>query len=317
MARALWITGRRTAELRDEALAEPGPGEVRVRATWSGVSRGTERLVLEGRVPAEEAAAMRAPFQAGDFPWPVKYGYASVGVVEAGVLPAGTRTFCLFPHQEAYVVPADAVVPLPDAVPSPRAVLAANLETAVNAAWDGAVGPGDRVAVVGAGVVGALVGYVCGRIPGVEVELVDPADRSGLARALGVGFASPGRAAAERDVVFHASATADGLATAIGLAGVEARVIELSWYGAGAVQAPLGGAFHARRLALVGSQVGRVPAARAPRWTTRRRLALAVSLLADPALDALLDEEVPFEALPLALPGIVDRARLCARVRYG
>ncbi len=290
-----------------------------VRTLFSGVSRGTERLVLAGRVPPSEAAAMRAPHQRGEFPFPVKYGYGSVGVVEAGALPAGTRVFCLYPHQDRYVVPAAAVVALPDAVPAERAVLAANLETALNAVWDGRVGPGDRVAVVGAGVVGALVAWLCGRIPGTEVTLVDVLpERRGLAAALGVGFAVAGHAEGERDVVFHASATGAGLATAIDLAGAEALVLELSWYGEGTVPAPLGGAFHARRLTLRGSQVGGLPVERRPRWTYRRRLATALALLADPALDALISSEGPFASLPEDLPRVTSGpgGPLCHRVRY-
>jgi threonine dehydrogenase-like Zn-dependent dehydrogenase len=292
---------------------------VLVRATHSAISRGTERLVLEGRVPEALADVMRAPHQAGTFPWPVKYGYCSVGEVEAGALPAGTRVFCLFPHQERYTVGVDQVIALPDGVPSERAVLAANVETAVNAVWDAGVGPGDRVAVVGAGVVGSLVGWLCARIPGARVTLVDPLpERAAVAEALGCGFAAPGGAEGERDVVFHASASPGGLEAALGLAGVEAMVVELSWYGTTPVPAPLGGAFHHRRLQLRSSQVGGIPPGRRPRWDYRRRLALAVSLLEDPAPDVLIDGEVAFDDLPAALPEICGPAGgpLCRRVRY-
>ncbi|MEZ4239118.1 MAG: zinc-binding alcohol dehydrogenase [Myxococcota bacterium] len=314
----MWVVGPRTAEIRPERLRAPGPGEVRVRTTWSGISRGTERLVLEGRVPPSLAQSMRAPHQAGDFPWPVKYGYCNVGVVEAGALPAGTRVFCLFPHQDRYVVGADQVVALPDDEPSERAVLADNVETAVNAVWDAQVGPGDRVTVVGAGVVGSLVGWICAGIPGVRVVLVDPLPaRAEAARALGCAWSPPEGAPGDQDVVFHASATPAGLATALSLAGPEAMVVELSWYGTTPVPAPLGEAFHHRRLQLRSSQVGSLPPARRPRWDYRRRLGLALALLADPAPDVLVDGEVAFEALPVALPEICGPAGpLCRRVRY-
>lgn len=320
-ARALWIVGQGQAELRTEPLPEPGAGEVLVRTAFSGISRGTESLVLRGGVPEDQQEVMRAPFQAGAFPWPVKYGYTSVGRVEAGALPKGTPVFCLYPHQDAYVVPIEAVTPLPDGLPLQRVVLASNLETAVNAAWDAGVGPGDRVSVVGGGVVGGLVAWLLGRMPGVEVELVDvqPA-RAALADAIGVRFASPDAATGDRDCVIEASGAAAGLATAIGLAGVEARVVVLSWYGAGAVPVPLGGGFHSRRLILRSSQVGRIPPGRAPRFTFRRRLQTVLSLLAEgPELEALVDSEGRFAQLPTDLVRVAGGAGgvLCHRVRYG
>lgn len=315
-ARAFWTVGEGLGEIREETLAPPGPGEVLVEALFSGVSRGTESLVLRGLVPASERERMRAPFQAGAFPFPVKYGYLSVGRVVRGAPDLeGRVVFCLHPHQSRYVVPATAVVPVPDRVDPARAVLAGNMETALNAIWDASLGPGDRVAVVGAGVVGALVAYLAARVVGCGVELVDVLpERAELARTLGASFATPEHATPDADVVFHASATAEGLATAITIAGVESTIVELSWYGARAPAVPLGGAFHSRRLTLRSSQVGALPAARRARWTARRRLELAVSLLADPALDALVDGECTLEELPRVLPRLARG--LCQRVRY-
>jgi threonine dehydrogenase-like Zn-dependent dehydrogenase len=318
-ARAFWVVAPSRGELRPAALPSRGEGDVEVEALYSAVSRGTELLVFGGHVPASEHARMRAPFQDGDFALPVKYGYASVGRVVAGP-PAlrGRAVFCLYPHQDRYVVPAAAVCPLPGDVPPARAVLAANLETALNALWDAGAQPGDRISVVGGGVVGGLVAYLAARIPGCAVELVDlRPERAALAAALGVGFAAPARATGERDVVFHASGAPAGLVTALGLAGDEARVVELSWYGDRAVALPLGEAFHARRLTLQSSQVGRLPAARRARWDHRRRLELALSLLADPALDALFSGEVELVDLPAAMAGLGASAHLALRVRYG
>ena len=297
-----------------------GPGEVLVRALHSGVSRGTELLVYRGEVPASEFTRMRAPFQQGDFPAPVKYGYASVGVVLQG--PAalqGRPVFCLHPHQTLYAVPADAVHLLPDGVPPARAVLAANLETAVNALWDAAPRIGDRIAVVGAGVIGLLVGWLAARLPGCAVEVIDvqPA-RAAVAAALGVAFATPETAQRDADLVLHASGQPEGLVTALELAAFEARVIELSWYGRRAVSLPLGEAFHARRLQLRSSQVGQIAAAQRSRWSYRRRMALALSLLADPALDALITDSAPFAELPAVLARLAAGARetLCHRIDY-
>jgi threonine dehydrogenase-like Zn-dependent dehydrogenase len=320
VARALWYVRPGQAEIRDEPVKQPGEDEVLVRALYGAVSRGTEALVLAGRVPASEYERMRAPFMEGAFPFPVKYGYATVGVVEAGPSDLKGRTvFALYPHQSRFVVPATAVTPVPETVSPMRAVLSANMETALNAVWDANPGPADRIAIVGGGVVGALVAWLCGRLPGAEVTLVDVnAAREDLARALGVGFASPERAPTGCDLVVHASGMAAGLATALNLAGDEATVLEMSWYGAGEVAAPLGGAFHSRRLRLVSSQVGQVAPTRRPRWTHRRRLAAAVSLLADERLDALLTPALPFEDLPRRLPDILGPGSgvLCQVIAY-
>ncbi|MBL8573055.1 MAG: zinc-binding alcohol dehydrogenase [Hyphomicrobiaceae bacterium] len=295
------------AEIRAEPLGPLAPGLARVRTITSGISRGTESLVFHGRVPQSEWQRMRAPFQAGDFPFPVKYGYSSIGEVIDGP-PAwlGKRVFSLSPHQTLADLPVSALGEVPGGVPTARAVLAANMETALNAVWDADVGAGDRVAVIGAGVVGALITRLAARIPGTRVTLVDvnPA-RARLAPTLGAAFALPSNCPRDCDAVFHASATAAGLATALTVAGDEARVIELSWYGDGEVSVPLGQDFHVRRLQLISSQVGRIAASRRPRWDFARRRAAALDLLADDRLDALLAPPVRFVDLPARLPEIL------------
>jgi threonine dehydrogenase-like Zn-dependent dehydrogenase len=318
MAQALWITGPGVAELRPAAV-EPQPGDVVVETAFSGISRGTEALVLRGGVPASERDRMRAPFQCGDFPFPVKYGYAAVGRVADG--PAdllGRNVFALHPHQDRFAVPAAMAVPIPEDVPLGRAVLAANLETALNIVWDAAAAPGDRIAVVGAGTVGVLAAWLCARLPGAEVTLVDVnPSRAALAAALGCCFAEPSACPGECDVVIHTSATASGLATALAAAGLEATVVEASWYGEGMPPVPLGAGFHSRRLRLVSSQVGLVPARRRARWSNRRRLEAALRLLADPRLDALISGQTDFAALPAAYPAILDQSdTLCHRIGY-
>ncbi len=317
---AFWITGPGRAELRSERLPLPAPGDVVVRTLYSGISRGTESLVFEGAVPKSEYQRMRAPFQAGDFPSPVKYGYISVGRIEAGPPEIlGLHVFCLHPHQTRYVVPASAVHRLPEAVAPERAVLAANLETAVNGLWDAAPRLGDRVAVVGAGTLGCLCAWLTARIPGCRVELVDVnAARADVAAELGVDFATPAEAAPEADVVLHCSGHGDGLATALSLAGFEARIIELSWYGDRSVTLPLGMAFHARRLRLLSSQVGTVAPAQRARWNLSRRMALALELLMDPRLDVLITGEDPFSELPAVMARLSRDPgdTLCHRIRY-
>jgi threonine dehydrogenase-like Zn-dependent dehydrogenase len=314
LARAFWLAEPGLAELREEQLPLPGPDDVLVETLWSGVSRGTETLVFRGLVPPSLAQAMRCPFQEGAFPAPVKYGYQNVGRLEDG-----QRVFCLFPHQDRYVVPRAAVLALPDDLPARRAVLAANMETAINALWDAPARPGARVAVIGAGVVGCLVAALAARVPGAEVTLIDtlPA-RASLASALGCSFAAPGQAPGGADIVFHASGRAEGLELALGLAGLEAEVVELSWYGDTPVAAPLGRWFHPGRLTLRSSQVGQVAPAQRPRWSHRDRLALALRLLCDPVYDALIDGEIAFADLPVAMAALAEQGPgpLCRAVRY-
>lgn len=318
--RACWLAEIGRAEIRSEALLAPGPGQVRVRSLHSAVSRGSESLVFRGEVPPGEWARMRAPFQAGDFPAPLKYGYSSVGVVEAGPEALlGRAVFCLHPHQTHYVVPAEAALPLPPGVPPARAVLAANLETAVNALWDAAPRVGDRIAVVGGGVVGLLVAWLAARLPGCVVQVVDVLlARRAVAESLGARFALPDAAEPGADLVVHASGAAAGLATALRLAGFEATVLELSWYGTREVAVPLGAAFHAQRLTIRSSQVGQVATARRGRWTHQRRLELALSLLTDPALDALITDSARFDELPAVLARLAadPGTTLCQRIDY-
>ena len=317
-ARAFWVRRPGEGEIRGADLPVVGAGDVLVRTRRSGVSRGTERLVFRGRVPESQYAAMRAPFQVGEFPGPVKYGYLSVGVVERGRADLlGERVFCLHPHQTRYVVPGDAVVRVPDDVPDDRAVLAGTMETAVNALWDAGPLVGDRVTVVGAGMVGCCVARLLARMPGVRVTVVDvDPDRAATVTAMGARFATPGTAEPEQDIVVHASATASGLQLALDLLAPEGEVIELSWYGDAEVPLRLGGAFHSRRLAIRASQVGTISPRRAGR-THRYRLELALELLRDPVLDRLITGRTAFEALPERMSDLVDGdVGLCHVVTY-
>lgn len=318
--RAFWLREPGAGEIRRVDVGVPGPGEVRVRTVRSGVSRGTETLVFRGGVPVEEYAAMRAPFQEGTFPGPVKYGYLSVGVVEAGDADLlGRKVFCLHPHQTAYVVPREAVVPVPEGIPPDRAVLAGTVETAVNAMWDAAPLVGDRVAVVGGGMVGLCVARLLVGIPGVEVTVVDVDERRReVAAALGAGFALPADAPSGLDLVVHASATSAGLQLSLDLLADEGTVIDLSWYGSSEVALRLGGRFHSGRLSIRSSQVGMVSPARRSRRSMTDRLRLALELLRDPAFDVLVSGSSAFEELPdvmreLAVGGLLA---LCHTITY-
>jgi threonine dehydrogenase-like Zn-dependent dehydrogenase len=321
VAQAFWLREPGRGEIRPVGLSEPGPGDVVVRTLRSGISRGTETLVFRGGVPLDQRARMRAPFQEGDFPGPVKYGYLNVGSVEEG--PPGLRgrtVFCLYPHQTAYVVPAGAVSVVPEDVPPSRAVLAGTVETAVNAVWDAAPSVGDRVAVVGGGMVGCCVARLLSRHPAVRVTLVDvdPA-RAAVAAALGADFALPDEAPDGLDLVVHTSATSEGLQRALDLLASEGTVIDLSWYGDTEVRLALGGAFHDRRLTIRSSQVGTLSPVRAVRRTSADRLALALELLRDPAFDVLLTGESRFEELPDLMPRLAAGSlpALCHTITYG
>ncbi len=325
-ARQFWIRSPGHGEIVSSPLGPRDPDDVLVRALYSGVSRGTESLVFRGEVPPSQYQVMRAPFQEGDFPGPVKYGYSSVGEVleapEGADEPSlvGRHVFCLHPHQDLDLVPARAVHVLPGGLPPERAVLAANMETALNAVWDARPSAGDRIVVIGGGVVGLLVAWLCRQLPAAQVSLVDvDTSREGMAQSLGVEFIDSAPAGVDADFVFHASGDPQGLESALSVAGVEATVVELSWYGTRSVPLPLGEAFHSRRLTLRSSQVGRIPADRAPRWDHARRLGVALDLLGDERLDVLISGESDFEALPEVMGRFAKDGRgvLCHRIRYG
>ncbi|HUF56941.1 MAG TPA: zinc-binding alcohol dehydrogenase [Thermohalobaculum sp.] len=319
-ATALIYVAPGRAELRRVDLPPLGPGAVEVETRFSALSRGTERLVAAGRVPESERERMRAPFQEGDFPFPVKYGYAAAGTVVAGPdALLGRDVFALHPHQDRFRVPAGAVVPLPPDVPAGRAVLGANAETALNALWDAEPLSGMRVLVVGAGLLGSLVAMFLSSLQDVAVTVTDTVEETGAIFAdFPVKFRRAGEAGGDYDLVFHSSASAEGLATALDALAFEGTCIELSWYGAGAVPVPLGGAFHARRLTLKASQVGHVAPSRRTTTSRAERLAQAIGRLADPRLDRLVTEQVAFSDLPAAIPRLLapDAPGIATRVVY-
>jgi threonine dehydrogenase-like Zn-dependent dehydrogenase len=307
VARALWYPRKGAVELRASPLPRPQPSEALVRTLFSGISRGTERLVFNGEIARSEWERMRGPNQEGTFSFPVKYGYCAAGVVEEGPTELMGRTvFCLHPHQDFFKVPAASLALVPETIPARRVTLAANMETALNALWDGGAGPGDRIVVVGAGVVGLLVTSLAARLPAAEVIAVDADEtRRAIVESLGGRFAGPDEAPVDADLVLHASASADGLNLAIKCAGLEATIVEMSWYGNKTLGVDLGGAFHSRRLRLVSSQVGLVASSRRPRWDYRRRMQAAMRLLDEPALDGLVAEEIAFADAPRELPRIL------------
>jgi 2-desacetyl-2-hydroxyethyl bacteriochlorophyllide A dehydrogenase len=317
-SRALWLEDMGQCEIRDTQIRCSGENAV-VRMLFSGISRGTERLVFDGKVPAAEYARMRAPYQEGEFSYPVKYGYAAVGVVEEGPEAlTGKRIFALHPHQDIFALDPEHAHLLPETIPVERAVLAANMETALNIVWDAGISPGERVAVFGAGVVGLLVAHLASRIAGTEVTICDVnPDRSSVATQLGLRFKAPGALSGEHDCLINASGSAGALRRALNIAGFESRIIEASWYGDEEAVLPLGGAFHARRLSIVSSQVGSLPERMRGRWDTKRRMRKALELLADDRLDCLITGETPFDDLKDRYADILGSpATLCHRITY-
>ena len=311
IARAFWTVAPGQGELRTESLPLPSEGQVPIRTVASGISRGTEALVFRGGVPPSQYTAMRAPLMGGAFPFPVKYGYSTVGLA-----PDGQRVFVLHPHQDVFLAPIAMCVPVPEAVLTNRAVLAANMETALNLLWDAAPLCGERVLIVGAGVIGLLVAALLARIPAVQVSVVDIApNRAPIAARLGCRFALPDQAPREQELIVHTSATEAGLRLALSCAAFEARIIEASWYGDAAPALPLGEAFHSRRLRLLATQVGAVAPAMRGRRSAGERLALALELLTDPVFDVLLEPPTPFAALPEAMPRLLGGG-LCHVVTY-
>ncbi|MGE0223241.1 MAG: zinc-binding alcohol dehydrogenase [Acetobacteraceae bacterium] len=312
-ARAFWTIRPDAGEIRAETLPPPAHDQIPLQMLASGISRGTESLIFSGRVPPSQYAAMRAPLMGGEFPFPVKYGYCAVART-----PDSQRVFVLHPHQDVFLAPASMCVPVPDAVPTPRAVLAANLETAINLAWDAAPLVGERAMVIGAGVLGLLIASLLARIAATQVTVVDIApSRRMLATRFGCAFALPDEAPGEQELIVHTSASEAGLRLALSHAAFEARIIEASWYGDSTPVLPLGEAFHSRRLRLIASQVGAVAPAMRGRRSFRERLALALDLLADPAYDTLLDGPTRFEDLPAAMPRILRPGGLCHVITYG
>ena len=319
-ATAYWTVGPEQGELRTEDLPAPGPGEALVRTLYSGISKGTELVVHHANVPACVAGAMAAPNQEGDFPYPVKFGYLTVGVVEAGPEGwAGKPVFCLYPHQDRFVVPVESLTVIPDGVPPRRAVLTGTVETAVNGLWEAGPRLGDRVAVIGAGLVGGMVARLLAGFPLERLQLidVDPAKRA-FADALGVDFSHPDDALADCDIVIHCSASQAGLQRSLQLVGDEGDIIEMSWYADRSVTLPLGEDFHARRLSIRASQVGMVARARRHRRTNAQRLALAVSLLQDSVFDVFLTGTSPFAELPGVVRRLADGTldALCHVIEY-
>lgn len=308
---ALWVVEKQRAEISRAAL---GTG-VLIKSLYGGISRGTERVVFNAAVPETEFQRMRCFGQEGEFSFPVKYGYCAVGEVLEGEL-SGKLVFALHPHQDYFRIAEDRIHPLPEDLPANRAILAANMETALNITWDAEVIAGEKIAVIGAGVVGILSAYLSQK-QGADVVLIDiNPERARIASKLGIEFSSPEKITAEFDTIIHTSASSEGLSMALEIARDEGKIIEASWFGNKSVSLPLGGAFHSRRLKIISSQVGKIPTSKKD-WTFNMRMQRAIELLKDSKLDSLISGETGFEDIADEYAGIINHPNtLCHRIRY-
>lgn len=308
--RAVWTTGPRSLELRAEHLSPPGPHEVLVRTLVSGISQGSEMLVYRGEAPRD--LPLDLPTLAGSFAFPIKYGYALVGRVEAAGSAAtgfalGDHVFVHHPHQEAFTVVETMPIRLPRGLDPVLGVFTANLETAVNALLDSTIHLGESVVVFGLGVVGMLIAQLLKRSGAGLVVAVDPLPaRRALATVAGIDTVlsndidisaqvhdlTQGRGA---DLAIEASGHGAALQAAIDCVADEGTVLAVSWYGMKPVTLALGGHFHRGRVQVQSSQVGRVNPELAPRWDRARRTALVQHLLPSLHLAELITHRIPFE----------------------
>ena len=294
--RALWHETTEHSTIRSVQIPMDS-SKVLVDARYSLISIGTELLVARGNVPPQLQVDMDVPYMEGDLMLPVKYGYSLVGVDTS----TNTAVHLMHPHQDKCHVDRLSLFEIPDDVPLKRAALASNLETVLNATWDAAVSPGERVLIVGFGLIGSLIARVVADIPGVEliVAEVNPA-RARLASEMGFETIEiPLPASAPFDLAFNTSASGKGLQTALDMVGLEGRVIELSWYGNQQVSMSLGGEFHALRKRILSSQVSRIPAHMASRWNFKRRKEAVFRLLQNPAFDQHITHEITLDEAPL------------------
>ncbi len=314
---ALYFTAPRQITLRPEPCPAPGPGEVRVRTRLSAISPGTEMLIYRGQMPSGMAADETLAALRGDLTYPLKYGYAAVGeVVDLGPGVAsdwfGRLVFAFQPHQRCFVASVTALHPLPDDVPPERAVLLPNMETAVNLLMDGAPLIGERVVVLGQGVVGLLTTALLARFP---LAALVTFDRYPLRRQMGLDLgatlsldplASDAVEAARAhlgaqgfydgaDLTYEVSGNPQALDLALQLTGFAGRVILGSWYGTKRAALDLGGRFHRSRIRLISSQVSTLAPEHTARWDKARRLDVAWQMLRDLPPIAWITHRIPFD----------------------
>lgn len=301
----LWFTAPHRVEVREAALPAPAPEQVLVKTRYSAVSTGTELLAYRGQLPCAIAldSSLKALQQPSDYP--LQYGYACVGEVQqtgSAVDPSwnGRQVFSFQPHASHFLAHPDELKTVPDGLPAQAAVFLPNMETAVNLVQDGRPLIGERVVVLGQGIVGLLLTALLARHPlGSLVAVEGRPERQELARRLGANMVvSPEEAAGAAtgaDLIYEVSGQPEALNLAIDLSGYASRIVIGSWYGSKAAPVDLGGAAHRNRLQLITSQVSTVDPALSGRWDKERRFGLVWEMIRCVDPTSLITHTLPLQ----------------------
>jgi 2-desacetyl-2-hydroxyethyl bacteriochlorophyllide A dehydrogenase len=322
LRRSLYFTAPHTIDVREEPLPALAAGQVLAQTLCSAISPGTEMLVYRGQVPTEMAVDETIAALGGQFRFPLKYGYSAVGrVLELGpgVDSAwqGRTVFAFNPHESHVIADIAQLFPLPDDVDAETALFLPNMETAVNFLLDGAPLIGERVAVLGQGVVGLLTTALLARCPLANLTTFDhyPLRReTSLALGAHVSLSPESSPALQADLTYELSGSPAALDAAIALTGFDGRIVVGSWYGQKRAALDLGGRFHRSRIRLISSQVSTLTPALSGRWDKARRLQVAWAMLRAVRPGRLITHRVPLAAAAEAYTLIDQHPEACLQV---
>jgi len=298
--RSLWHLSDSQSVIKENTAQNPSPSFLKIQSHFSLISTGTERLVACGEVPGSVHDDMKVPYMEGAFPFPIKYGYSLVGkVITEGHSMTGKLVHAMHPHQDFCLINESDLFEIHSNIPAQRATLASNLETALTAVWDAQVNIGDRVLIVGFGLIGSLIARLLSFIPAIYFQIIEiDKERIQHAEKLGFPVSAILRKHSKFDIAFHTSATAEGLQTCIDGVGLEGKIIELSWYGKKPVKINMGGSFHSQRKQIISSQVGKLPSKYNARWDMKRRKKVVFELLENALFDQQITHFIKFVDTP-------------------
>lgn len=314
-ASQLWFTAPFSVEVREVTLPAPAADEVVVRTRYSAVSAGTELLLYRGQMPGSMSLDATLSSLQQSSGYPLQYGYACVGEVQQtgrDVDPdwQGRQVFSFQPHASHFLATTDQLIAVPDDLSAQAAVFLPNMETAVNLVQDGQPLIGERVVVLGQGIVGLLLSGLLARFPLADLAAVEgQPDRQDLARTFGVkDVYSPDEATravasssdgypamADADLIYEVSGQPEALNLAIALSGFASRIVIGSWYGSKRVPIDLGGKAHRNRLQLITSQVSTLAPGLSGRWDKQRRYHLAWDMIRATDTAQLITHNLPLE----------------------
>ena len=300
-AQSFWVNKKRGSIKKELLNQSLGNDELLVKAYYSGISYGTEKIVHDSQVPANQYEFMRAPHQVGEFNKEVKYGYLSVGKVVVGPKSMMNKmVYTMFPHQSMYILKSSLATLIPSHIPYKRALLTANMETAINAMWDSQPSIGDNTYVIGAGIVGILMAYVLSSTFGIKVTVIDNnASKKKLCKFFNIDFENNINCIKDPDIIFECSGNASVLSDLINNSTLETKICILSWYGKQQSKIKMGENCFSRRLEIIFSQVGNITPIQSKKWDNLSRRALALKLLDNKKLDSLIDkQEIKLKELP-------------------